>query len=325
MDNFDSFFSDDPWANVNGPSYPQGQRLYLHDERFWVSIDDENRLLFFIHAKGGGSVRPLENLAGLDISIEEQSSGEYRLVCRLTDDDPDIAAKFQTVAKDVAYYCSQYSGSQLFMKTQERIKSWANFLRPSRRGLTRSQFIGFFGELFVLSEYLTPALSAASAVRSWVGPESKKQDFTFDSFALEVKTTASGDPNVVRVSSLDQLDRVTDQLFLLRLVISPANDGLGVTLQDLYLKCLSDVEHDIPTESLFIQRATQLYGKASESQLADRYAVTNMSVYEVTDDFPCLTRHDVGNAILDANYQIAVSALDKHKISEDLGDILNNE
>jgi hypothetical protein len=318
------FFLDDPWKLIKEPCYPEGRRLYLNDERFWVSMDESKQILFFVQDKGAENVKPLENLEALNVSIERNGTEEYRLVCRLTSHEPELLEKFATVAKDVAFHCSAYKGPQLFLKTQERIKSWANFLKPSRAGLTHSEFVGLLGELYVLSEHLMPVLPAADSVRAWIGPEGKKQDFTFNQSAIEVKTTISGDQQTIKISSLDQLDKVTDKLYLMRVVASPAGDSSGFNLRGLFEDCLNAIDHDVIAEGLFLQKASDLYGKASESQLKDHFLVANVSFFNVGDGFPKLTQSDVGLAIRDVKYEIVVTALADFEMATDIEGIVNN-
>jgi len=322
--NTSDFFLDDPWRLIKEPCYPDGRRLYLNDERFWVSMDENRQILFFIQDAGGDKIRPLENLAGLQVSIEKFVADEYRLVCRLTSHEPELLEKFATVAKDIAFHCSHYKGIQLFLKTQERIKSWANFLMPSRAGLTHSEFVGFFGELYVLSEHFMSSIPSDEAVRAWIGPEGKKQDFTFGDSAIEVKTTLSGDRQTVSVSSLDQLDKVTSELYLMRIVASPSGDGSGFNLGGLYERCLEAIGHDVVAEGLFLQKASLLYGKASESQIKNYFVVVNVSIFNVDKNFPKLTRHNVNLAIKDVKYEIAVGALSYFEVATDIGEIIKN-
>lgn len=323
-DNVSDFFLDNPWELIKEPCYPAGRRLYLNDERFWVSMDENEQILFFIQDFGADKVKPIENLAGLDVSIEKCGADQCRLVCRLTSHEPELMEKFATVAKDIAFHCSDYEGIQLFLKTQQRIKSWANFLKPSRAGLTHAEFVGLFGELYVLAEYFMSAIPPDKAVRAWIGPEGKKQDFTFNDSAIEVKTTLSGDRQTISISSLDQLDKVTSDLFLLRIVASPSGDGSGFSLGSLYEKCLEKVSHNIVAEGLFLQKISPLFGKASESQMKDCYVVVNVSFFEVNDDFPKLTRSNVKLAIKDASYELAVGALSEFEVATDVGEIIRN-
>lgn len=320
--NTQEFFRDNPWDLIDGPCYPDGRRLYLHDERFWVSIDERNRLLFFIQDKGAENIKPLENLAGLQVSIESCPNGDFRLLCSLTSNEVELIDKFATVAKDIAFHCSEYKGAQLFIKTQDRIKSWANFLKPSRAGLTQSEFVGLLGELYALSEYLIPAISPSDAVRAWIGPEGKKQDFTFENSAIEVKTTVSGNPQTITINSLDQLDRITEKLYLLRVVASPSGDNSGFCLGALYENCLKKLTHDVVAEGLFQQKASKLYGKASESQIKDHFLIVNVSIYNVDETFPKLTRSETDLAIREVRYELNIGAIAKYEEAVSIEDIV---
>ncbi|MEH6544380.1 MAG: PD-(D/E)XK motif protein [Porticoccaceae bacterium] len=324
MSSTSDFFLDDPWKQIKEPCYPYGRRLYLNDERFWVSMDENKQILFFIQEAGADNIKPLENLKSLDVSIEKYGAGEYRLVCRLTSHEPELLEKFSTVAKDIAFHCSAYKGVQLFLKAQERIKSWADFLKPSRTGLTHSEFVGFFGELYVLSEHFMLAIPPDEAVRAWIGPEGKKQDFTFNDSSIEVKTTLSGDQQTIHISSLDQLDKVTRELYLMRVVASPSSDGSGFNLGGLYEKCLQGIGHNVVAEGLFLQKASLLYGKASESQIKDYFVVVNVSIFNVNKNFPKLTRSDIDLAIRDVKYEIAVGALSDFEVADDVEEIIKN-
>ena len=324
MSSTQEFFMDNPWGLIEKPCYPEGRRLYLHDERFWVSMDDGRHLLFFVQDVGADAIKPLENLEGLDVKIERQANGEHRLVCRLTSTEPELEDKFSTVAKDIAFHCSGYKGAQLFLKVQERIKSWANFLKPSRSGLSFSEFIGLFGELYILAEHLKSTLGAKDSVRAWIGPEDKKQDFTLDNWAIEVKTTTSGDKQTIRISSLDQLDKITNNLYLLRVVITPATTDDGISLGDLYKRCLDSVEHDVAVQGMFLQKASSLYGKASENQIEEQYKVVSVKLFDVVDDFPKLTRDSVLQGISEASYEISIAAISLYEVNTDLSEILHH-
>ena len=58
--NIQDFFRDDPWDLIKEPCYPEGRRLYLKDERFWVSMDENREILFFVQDKGADGIKPLE-------------------------------------------------------------------------------------------------------------------------------------------------------------------------------------------------------------------------------------------------------------------------
>ena len=161
-------------------------------------------------------------------------------------------------------------------------------------------------------------------MRAWIGPEGKKQDFTLNDWAVEVKTTVSGDQQTVIISSFDQLDRVTAKLYLLRVVVAPATTGDGLSLGNLYNKCLASVQDDVIVEGMFQLKASALYGKASESQIREQFKVVNVSLFDVTDEFPKLTHSEVHVAITEARYKISVSAIASFEVDFNLNELLNH-
>ena len=78
MTEFKDFFNDDPWENLSAPSYPDGQRLYLKDNRFWVALNDEEELVFFIEEEGLHEVKKPRELSGLDILITPFENNKTR-------------------------------------------------------------------------------------------------------------------------------------------------------------------------------------------------------------------------------------------------------
>ena len=49
MNDADRVFREDPWEGIDDKD--ASRRLYEKDKRFWVSIDEEDRLVFFIREK----------------------------------------------------------------------------------------------------------------------------------------------------------------------------------------------------------------------------------------------------------------------------------
>ncbi len=325
MSDFDSFFNDNPWESIDSSLYPEGRRLYMNDERFWVSVNEKDELLFFVHEEGIKSVKAISNLSSVDVEVDTFGSNSSRLVCTLTDTDKDVRDKFSIMSKEIAHSCSPYKGVQLFVKIQERIKDWAEFLRPRKSGLSSAEFLGLLGELYVMNNVILEKYKPFDAVQFWVGPDYKKQDFTFDSMALEVKATLVGGPNTIKISSLDQLDRVTDDWYLLRLSFNFSSEIGALTLQSLYESCLEIVESDLGAKALFLQKIASLYGKASDEQLQKSLSLSLMQLYDVREGFPCLTRENVPHAISDAGYEIFVSRIAEFEVEKDIAEVIADE
>ncbi len=324
MIDYAGFFKDDPWVEIVEPLYPLGRQLYQEDDRFWVSRSQANQIQFFVHEKEVIEIEDIDNLAGVEISINPFNQRSSRLICTLTSDESINKDKFSIVAKDVAFYCSRFKGEKLFLKVQERIKSWANFLKPTQTGLLHSELVGFWGELYTVSEILMKWIPAPDLVRFWVGPDGKKQDITLNSLAIEVKTSVSGDPRTINISSLEQLDSVTPSLYLLHIIANPSEQDHGVSLRMLYLNCIRVLSQDASAKTLFLHKVSGLYGRATDAQLDECFSVASLSLYDVKEGFPMLTSSEVANGIAGAQYQIYTSAIDQFDVTSDFEDIIKN-
>lgn len=324
MSDYESFFNHDPWVNIKESSYPLGMQLYINDDRFWVSRNQDNQVQFFVHEKELIDICSEEDLIGVQISIGIYGDKSSRLVCTLTADEESVKDKFTIVVKDIAYHCSKYTGTQLFLKIQERIKSWANFLVPKRVGLSHSEFIGFWGELYAVSELLMKNHSGIDSVRFWVGPEGKKQDITMNTTAIEVKTSVLGSSRTIKISSLDQLERITPSLYLLHIVLSPSNNETGKSLGMLYEDCLKYLAKDIAAETVFLQKSSELYGKASAAQLEDKFSMVALTLFNVREGFPVITADHIQLGIVKAEYEISISAIKEFNVTEILEGVIKN-
>ncbi len=320
---FEDFFKDDPWKGIEVGSYPSSaRRLYMEDERFWVSINDKGNPLFFVEESHLFDFEVLNKLNCLNIKcIQNQKS--TRLVCELT--EKDMFDKFRTITKDVAAHSARYEERNLFSKVLSRIYSWSEFLKPSRKGLGFRELIGFWGELFIFQKYFVPTNGFENSLIAWVGPENRKQDFTFDNQSFEVKTLLVGDNNHINISSIEQLQSITDSLYLVALRVNESLNGMGYTIENLVANCLSNVEHNEALKSEFLHKIASKLGKASEEELSREFMDINISNYAVTDSFPQLTPNNIPHkSILNAKYTIDGNSLEEYKVKKSLEDLIKH-
>ena len=320
---YQEFFKDNPWERIDVGSYPSSaRRLYKEDARFWVSVNLEGNFLFFVEESGIFDFEIANKLDCLSIQLD-QTSDKTRLVCTLT--DAEMFDKFSTIAKDIAAYSSEYSGLNLFRCVISRVYSWSEFLKPSRSGLGFRELIGFWGELFIFHSHFVEALGFEDALKAWVGPENKKQDFTFDDAAFEIKTSIVGDSNDLKISSVEQLQKVTSSLYLVALRINESIELSGLTIFDLVDRCISSIEGNDILKAEFLHKISEKYGKANDSELIRKFVDISMTAYEVSDDFPRIVPENLPHeSILRAKYTIDGNSLDKYKTSNELREIINH-
>jgi hypothetical protein len=320
MSNFDNFFNEDPWAEISGPIFPMGRQLYVKDQRFWVSINDNGEYVFFVHEEGLHEINEVKDLSDLDVQVEFPGKGTM-LIYTLKDEI--LKDKFSTIIKSVAHNTSGFNGKKLLEEVSKEVLSWADFLRPSRRGLTRSELIGLWGELYILSEILTQTYSIDDSVRFWIGPEGKKQDFTLNNLAIETKTTLSGDGDSIRISSLDQLNKITEELFLMHVFINLSDSSSGNCLKNMYEDLLKKIGDDTHLKNIFEVKISTLYGKATIDQLDERFDFIKYDLYQVSEDFPKITFENTSVAITRARYSINTAALLPFKVEQELSELLD--
>ena len=324
MSNINGFFSENPWKNIKTPSYPAGRRLYLKDDRFWAAIDSEKRLVFFIHEEGVRAKDKVTNISGINIDIETYGHSSSRLICTLLDTSPETTEKFIIVAKDVAHSCAVYSGKELLLNAKKRILSWSDFLKEKKGGLSESEFRGFFGELYVFTKVLAPNFNADECLRFWVGTEHKKQDFIAGETAVEIKTAFGGNKDVVTISSLEQLERKTTQLFLAKLLFNPAKNVNSITLQGMYDECLNAFGDDLLSRTLFLNKISRYYCNCSDTQLKEALTHISTVIYSIEDDFPCLKTSNTNSAITSCSYTINLNQVSQFIRQDSLLEIFIN-
>jgi len=327
MNDLKELFYQKPWSDISGHYPGGGRKIYKDDDddKFWASKNEVGQPLLVVRGESANNFEVLKNLSGIEITVDQAGRNRSNLICTLHNNSDDMEDKFAKVAYDVAFSCSDYSGTELFVKVQEKIHSWGEFLKPSGKGLSESEFIGFLGELYTLSEIFMAVHEPLVAIKSWIGPEGKKQDFSLNDFALEVKSTRSGNPSAIRITSLDQLHRNTGKLYLLRLVFNTAMGSEIFTLNTLYEKSLTTAQLNLEVELAFLKKTSKFYSKASEEQKNEGLFLVNDVLYDVTDSFPFLTQQNVADGIVKAAYDIHISKITAFEIEKSVEEIIGNE
>jgi hypothetical protein len=148
--------------------------------------------------------------------------------------------------------------------------------------LSKSKAIGLFGELLALGA-LQKSLGE-SALTSWVGPHGARNDFLFESAALEVKTTTRTDSLVAEVHGIDQFETVAEKTCWL-MFVQIEWDPNGVSLDDL----ITSTRELFADKSKFDEKL-KLIGIKPGGNVNSNFVFSKKQIYldEVTDKFPFL-------------------------------------
>lgn len=202
-------------------------------------------------------------------------------------------------------------------KLVNQYKKWLKLLQLLHDGLlSSSSQKGLIGELLFLEERIISE-GDLQALNGWVGPEGSDQDFDYNQYWAEIKTTKIAGTTIT-VSSIQQLDRL-DLGYLIVYHMDPT-DLIGpqtVSLNEVVNRVndlLSTDELKNTFECKLARVGFQM--KDSEKYKEHRFRVSEKEIYEVTTSFPRLIKSNIPPEITEACYNINLPALTEFKKQE---------
>lgn len=224
--------------------------------------------------------------------------------------DPAYLEVFPVLCQDVAEVSARESGAAAAMSAfLSRLHVWQSFMAHfSPEGLSRDQVTGLMGELFMLGDYLAPAVGYSQAIGAWDGPLGEANDFSLDQYFLEVKTTTRQAPSVISITNADQLDTARGQIYLAHLKLQKS--ARGTTLPELVDVLKNRLLEYSPEQISAFNTKLLLAGyiDARRSNYTDRLALIDLAVFSVGSGFPNIARTDLRLGVRDCSYTIELSA-----------------
>ena len=134
-----------------------------------------------------------------------------------------------------------------------------------------------------------------------------------------------GGSNDLKISSVEQLQKITSSLYLVALRINESIELSGLTIADLVDRCISSIDGNDFLKTEFLHKIYEKYGKANDSELIRKFVDISMTAYEVSDDFPKIVPENIPHErILRAKYTIDGNSLDEYKTLKGLKEIINH-
>ena len=255
------------------------------------------------------------------ITISESESGYNNLMISISAKEyNDI---FTTFSENLIHCLDKLpENTDVIGYTLLHLRKWQDFMEKiTDERLSPNQCKGLYGELHFIYYTLTPLIGIRAAVEYWYGPGKKQQDFMLpNSIGIEIKTTSSKSPVLLRISSEDQLDSSGfSKLYLHHNEIHEVQDKEKSLprLIDLILAECSDEEYVTGME--FQRKLLELNYREKDREYYDQvgYHVKNETTYLVSDDFPNLTRHNLKPGVVDVKYSIDTAVLEKFMVDKD--------
>lgn len=200
---------------------------------------------------------------------------------------------------------------------KERFSIWKIMFKKVRSSLSSEKEQGLFGELYFLDKYMIPKYGVENSVNSWTGPLSYNKDFSIDNTWYEIKTT-SVNSTCVKISSLLQLSSdIPGNLSIIKIekMSEEYNNGI-CSISDIFYKILKQI-NDCELQEKFVSKVLE-YGFNPETDFQkNKYAVSNITIYKVDNDFPRLTEKDIKFQEIDnVTYEIIIKTIEKYKVEE---------
>ena len=198
------------------------------------------------------------------------------------------------------------------------LKRWKAFLAGRKaRMLSEEEVRGLFSELFVLRILYQRTLSQDAAVDAWCGADNSHQDFIFGNTAVEVKSLSGRERNTVRISSEDQLEGLSENLFLMIVRLSDMPDTEQArSLNDM----VTLIEQEL-TVAKALERFSSKTASYGYAPLADyntpRFLVSGTQGYRVTEAFPRLIRSQIPQGLARVSYNIRLEAITSFACKDD--------
>ena len=201
-----------------------------------------------------------------------------------------------------------------------QLDKWRNlFDKAGSEGLSPAEQQGLYGELGFLKKLISKNVFPASEVLDyWVGVDAAQRDFMGDAWAVEVKTTATSNPQEVTINSERQLDETLfDNLYLYHCSVETTKRN-GETLPDRINKLRRSLENEPAALSKFNEKLiTAGYFDEDEALYAFRaYKLRDESIYRVEGDFPRIKESDLRGGVGNLTYSIVLSACAAYRQSE---------
>ena len=274
---------------------------------------------------------------GLALSFDEEVEGRFAIPAFMSLEigmqsdkktitlilkEQNVIRQFRIFCEDCVVSVQQNTGgsiSSILLALETVVKKWVELFDGNKqKQLSKSSELGLIGELLVMRNILMKIIDASDSVLAWSGPKGHEQDFSYNSSLIEVKCQLISKDKVFTISSFEQLDQVSGQIYLSHVGISPvapnSKDCFSLpSLVDEIIESLLSDKYAIDT----LLGCLALAGYTHDGDRNfDSYVESFMNIYKVEDGFPKITKSDVHPAIEKCTYKINATMLGHWHISK---------
>lgn len=226
---------------------------------------------------------------------------------------------FNTFCSDMVNSLDGINNEEIELKClKKRFDSWKKmFQNTPQKELSEEEEQGLFGELYFLYKFMAPKYGLEKAIFSWTGPLDYSKDFSIDETWYEIKTS-NANASSIKISSINQLDSDKDGFLGVIKIEKMSNEYRG-TLSSVFelIEAILNEIKNTQTQEVFIEKLSKFSFDTENNAIPRRYDVKSMTLYNVTDDFPRLTKTNIAfPEIENVSYTINLAGIERFKKEE---------
>lgn len=308
-----------PWDEIRAPSIDYNVRLVAGAGPipvYW-GRDADGHCLLLVALAGDHRAqfrKDAVQIQGIRIDLRQADEGRQRIVLALEKHvDQDLFSGLcETLIGTLAPITDPAIALSVVLA---HIKRWKAFLAGKKtRLLSPEEIRGLFAELLFLRSLYQGHLEEKPAVEAWCGVEGVHQDFIFGNTAVEIKALSGKERNTVRISSEDQLEGLSDNLFLMIFRLDNISDSdRALSLNDAVRLIENELTDTVALEEFSAKLAGFGYIPVQEYDLP-KLLIISAHTYRVTEDFPRIIRAHLPEGVTRVSYEIKLEKISPFEV-----------
>lgn len=254
-----------------------------------------------------------KSLEIIDILWKNKTSKDNNSEVYFILNQPKYEKEFQHFCTDIIKNCENLErneDSKAIKIMLEVLERWKNLFKAKKVLLSDKEQMGLYGELIFIRDFLQLNIGIKNAILSW---EDGEQDFEFNGKLFEIKSQNAASDSKIIISSLQQLDTTSGNIFLIRQKIGKKNNvsEQSESLNETVLSILELIkkENDLllleKFELSLFERNYLVGNDDSNQNYITKYKLMERIFYEITESFPSITPNKIDIGIIKANYEIS--------------------
>jgi hypothetical protein len=314
------------WSEIALPKGPDTEKFRRADSAhpfdFFRGRDFQGRNLFIFRSSVSDPGETLPNPEGISVVHEPADLGIWQLKLTLSDNNQaDIFGALCANLMEATRALGSTDQAGALAVILSRLRRWQSMLKAGRPALLpQAVQIGIFGELVFLRDVLIPIFGVTASVRGWRGPYGDEQDFAAGGKLIEIKTLRDTSDRRVKISSAEQLDTSSGEIWLCVQSVSEVDEGMdgdGESLFSLAAEVTDAADLESPALGDTIRSTFHEIGYEPRVEYATPLRqIRQRQYFEVSDEFPRIVPSSLPVGIRDVTYVLDVASLGAFETDE---------